>query len=141
MAIRKAPVAAVKAAATEHSEQCALFEICRLHEGRYPALRNLFAVPNAAKRTPAVAHYMISEGLKSGAPDMFLAHPGTLDGTVYPGIFIEMKREGFVPSDVKPSQRDWGDRLMTAGYAWRVCGGWQNAWSLVSAFLNIPAAL
>ena len=122
--------------ATEHSEQCALVALCRLHEGRHPALKNLFAVPNGAKRSPALARYMVDEGLKSGAPDLFIAHPGSSDGVSCPGIFIEMKRVGYVPSDVKPAQREWGARLVSSGYAWRVCGGWEEAWAVVSSFLG-----
>ena len=122
--------------ATEHSEQCALVALCRLHEGRHPALKNLVAIPNGGHRHKAVAAKLASEGVGAGFPDLFIAHPGSSDGVSCPGIFIEMKRVGYVPSDVKPAQREWGARLVSSGYAWRVCGGWEEAWAVVSSFLG-----
>ena len=134
--------------ASEHSEQCALIEICRLHEGRYPALANLAAIPNGGHRHKAVAAKLAAEGVSGGFPDLFLAHPGTFkdpsipgwgdwQGLRYPGLFIELKRVGWVPSDLKPAQEEWGRRLQAAGYAWRVCGGWEQAWAGIRSYLGI----
>ena len=130
--------------ASEHSEQCALIEICRLHEGRYPALRNLFAVPNGGHRHKAVATGLAASGVVAGVPDLFLAHlgrfpePAYLHGRCeYPGLFIELKRVGYAPSDVKLLQHEWHDRLRAAGYAVAVCGGWEQAWAGIRSYLGI----
>ena len=49
----------------------------------------LFAIPNEAKRSFALAAHMKALGLEAGVPDLFLAYP------THPwrGLFIEMKSE------------------------------------------------
>ncbi|GAB2550064.1 VRR-NUC domain-containing protein [Spirosoma aerophilum] len=57
----------------------------------------LFAVPNAALRSVALAAMLISEGMVSGIPDLILAYPH--NGK--PGLYIEMKtmKKHSKPSD------------------------------------------
>ena len=84
--------------------------------------KNIAATPNAGKRTPQVARYYISEGLKAGFPDITVAIPRS----PYHGLFIEFKRH---PNKLSAEQLEWQDRLTKAGYCYRVC------WSLEEAQL------
>jgi hypothetical protein len=50
---------------SEHAEQSAVFHWAKVREEQYPALKMMFAVPNAGKRSPGAAAYYLAEGLKS----------------------------------------------------------------------------
>jgi hypothetical protein len=108
---------------TEHGEQSALIEWVRWHLPQYPALSMLFAIPNGGAR-PAKeverggrmiristeGHKLKAEGQRAGVPDLFLAFPAL----GYPGLFIEMKRQGEYSS---PKQLRWQAALKACGYA------------------------
>lgn len=115
---------------SEHSEQAALVACCRLHAGRYPALRNLFAIPNGSYKSRGAAGRFHAEGLCAGVPDLLLAHPSL----GFHGLFIEMKVGRNRPS---AAQQDWLARLEAAGYRATVCWGWQQAWREICAYLGI----
>ena len=67
----------------EHYEQSAVIQWFRL---AYPKLI-IFAIPNAAKRSPQLANYMKAEGMLAGVADLFLMKPSK----THHGLFIEMK--------------------------------------------------
>lgn len=56
----------------EHRAQVGLFQMAELAAHRYPELRLLFAVPNGARTSQAVAGKLKAEGLKKGVPDLVL---------------------------------------------------------------------
>lgn len=90
----------------------------------------LFSVPNAAKRTLAVASMMRAEGLRAGVPDLFLACPKP----PWSGLFIEMKRSsGGVLSD---NQKTMIQILQGQGYAVKVCHGWLEARTTIIAYME-----
>lgn len=99
----------------EHQEQAAVVAWAKLREERYPALRLLFAVPNAGRRSYAAAAAMKSEGLRAGVPDMLLPVP--CGG--YSGLAIEMKVKGGRVSD---EQQWWLEQL--DGYGWLAAVCW-----------------
>tara|TARA_Y100000310_G_scaffold271169_1_gene285533 strand:- start:606 stop:1019 length:414 start_codon:yes stop_codon:yes gene_type:complete len=125
---------------SEHAEQVALFRWAALNGTKYPALRNLFAIPNGGKRSSG--WWEKSEGLKSGVPDIFLACAALPDDPsdvfrfisecldmelnegVYFGLFIEMK---FGKNKPSPNQLEWIERLTKANYKCIVCYGWEEA--------------
>lgn len=77
---------------SEHEEQV---NFVSWFEAAFPLVR-IFAVPNAARRSFALAKIMTQEGLKSGVPDLYVPEFK---------IWIEMKRSrGGVLSD---QQKDW----------------------------------
>lgn len=113
----------------EHTEQVALINWARANEGKYPELRNLFAIPNGGKRSSG--WWEKSEGLKSGVPDLFLGCQGGESdvpclGRVkkYSGMFIEMK---FGKNKPNSNQRDWIKRLRDENYKVSVCYSFEEA--------------
>ncbi len=105
---------------SEHEEQVALFRWAALNETKYPALRNLFAIPNGGLRNKFVAVKLKREGVKPGVPDTMFAHPSG----GHNGLFIEMK---FGKNKPSPNQREWIERLTKANYKCIVCYGWEEA--------------
>lgn len=49
-----------------------MVEWAALHEERYPALKLLFGVPNASRRSPQLARVLKREGMKAGVSDLIL---------------------------------------------------------------------
>ena len=93
-----------RSAPTEHQEQTAVIawwaHACKGY--KLPEFA-LLAIPNAAKRSYALAARMRKEGLRAGVPDLFLAvaHTWTtagLESAHIPGLWIEMKRKPNKPS-------------------------------------------
>lgn len=103
---------------SEHQEQAALIKWFR-HQ--YPKVR-IFAVPNAAQRSPQLAAYLKAEGLSPGCPDLWI--PEWLTA-------IEMKRvNGGVVSD---EQQSWGEYLRLIGWRWFVCRGFDEARAVIQS--------
>ena len=71
----------------------------------------IFAVPNAARRSPRQGAWMKAEGLRSGVPDVLCCVPAS--GHV--GLALEFKAGTNQPT---PAQQDWAKRLRDEG--WRV---------------------
>lgn len=78
----------------------------------------IFAIPNGAKRGPALAAIMKAEGVTAGVPDLFVAALGIHDGRVVPGLFIEMKYD---KGKSTPTQKHIQSRLANAGYVVTEC--------------------
>lgn len=106
------------------------FDWVNVRSGNYPILAtNIFSVPNAGKRTYGALKYYLSEGLRSGVPDILVAipvHP-------YHGFFIEMKRQGNKPS---PDQLRVLSNLSAAGYRTAVCFSGTEAIDLTEQYLS-----
>lgn len=122
---------------TEHVEAVRLFEIVVSHERRYPDLENFAAMPNGGQRHGAVAGKMKAEGVRKGYPDYLLDVPRQ----GFHGLRIELKRRNASPSDTKPEQLAWHARLRANGYRVEVCKGWEEAWSVLCDYLDIPNRL
>lgn len=124
----------------ETEEQQALFAWAALVESRIPELRDLFAVPNGAYKSKAMAARFQREGLKPGVPDIILPH--ARGG--YHACYIELKRQrergkrvelrvGTRPGE---RQRDWHERLRAAGNYVDVAHGWEHARDILLAYLR-----
>ena len=94
---------------SEHDDQKAIFDYAKVAPDR--GWDNLFAIPNAAKRTYAMTNWLKAEGMKSGVPDMCL--PVARAG--FHGLFIEQKVK---PNKQEPAQKVWELRLTAQGYAY-----------------------
>src|SRR5687767_7978133 len=95
---------------SEHYEQKAVVDWAGAVQGRYPELRWLYAIPNAAKRSVVTASIMKAQGMKSGVPDLCL--PVARQG--YHGLYIEMKKKK--NSSTLDSQKEWLTELNNQGY-------------------------
>lgn len=103
---------------TEHEEQKAFVKWFRI---QFPNVR-IFAVPNAAIRSPETAAYCKAEGLTAGVLDLWIPEWCTA---------IEMKRvKGSVTSD---EQHGWINYLLGIGWRAYVCKGLDEARSVAMA--------
>jgi hypothetical protein len=124
----------------ESQEQQSFFAWAELMVQRIPELADLYAVPNAAKRSMRLAMQMKREGLKAGVPDIVLPH--ARGG--YHALYVEMKRRRVKGEKVelkagtrpRANQRDWHDRLTAAGNLVRVAYGWEEARDIVLEYLQ-----
>lgn len=116
--------------ASETSEQQAVIEWASYAQGRYPALKNLYHVPNEGKRSKATAGILKSMGLKPGVPDLILDYPAG----VYHGLRIEMKFGSNTPNE---DQKDWLRRLQAAGYFVAVVWSATAAIGLLTEYVNL----
>jgi hypothetical protein len=109
----------------EHVEQAMLVRWLSLH----PAWRDVpwFAVPNAARRGPAVAAMMKREGLRAGTPDLVV--PVSVGR--YGALFVEMKAAGGSLSD---AQHVVLPALARAGNAVVVARGFEAAQAALEAY-------
>lgn len=109
--------------------QVALVRMAALHEGKYPQLRLLFAVPNGGWRNKVVAAKLKAEGVKSGVPDLLLPVPMGQ----YAGLAIEMKS---ATGTISPEQKLWIADLRACGWQAEICRGWEAAWDVLRCYLE-----
>ena len=131
---------------TEHGEQAALFCWAGLPEvrNRFPCLRWMFAIPNGGQRNKAVAGMLKAEGVKPGVADVMLpvtqrgytSHYSDPNAIRYAGLFIEMKRANGKPSDIKESQADFREFVLSQGYKHVVAFGWRQAAKAIEEYLS-----
>lgn len=110
----------------EHDEQVAVVEYCDLKS--IP----VYAIPNAAKRTPAAAAYMRDEGLRKGFPDLCVPRARG----PYHSLYIEMKSDGGKPTE---EQSEWIWRLREEGMCAYVCYGASNAIALIEQYMALTS--
>ena len=149
---------------TEHAEQCALFCWANMavkygfpaanNMANYrdpvpaygfepvPSLRWLHAIPNAGARGNKVAASQLkAEGVKAGVADVFLPSSVWI-GEAKPsksflcGLYIELKREDGVPSDISKEQIEFAAHVTEQNYAWAVAFGWKQAAALITAYIK-----
>ena len=107
---------------SEHQEQVAFVKWFR---AQYPKVR-IFAVPNAAMRSPQQASWLRAEGMSAGCADLWIPEWRCA---------IEMKRiKGGV---VSPEQQAWGDYLLGIGWHWHVCRGFDEAREVAVGIGNV----
>ena len=109
----------------EHAEQTAVIQWFRI---QFPRLI-MFAIPNAAKRSPQLANYMKAEGMLAGVADLFLMKPSGK----YHGMFIEMKAEKGLVSE---KQEYFLQQARHFGYHAVVCHGFEAAQAEIMKYLR-----
>lgn len=111
----------------EHQEQCA---VIKWFDMQYPKLKGrLAAVPNASKCPVWVGKKMNSEGRRKGYPDLQLLMPSC----IYHGLIIEMKTK---TGTVSKEQKDWLEWLNSQGYLAEVCKGFDEARTVIKAYVE-----
>ena len=119
--------------ALEHEEQTALFAWAKVEARHDPRLELLHAIPNGmALSSIAEASRAKRTGRKAGVPDMCLPVPAG----GYHGLYIELKRTGGTPCDVKPEQSRWLEQLNGQGYRAVVSYGWKDAVEMIEHYLE-----
>jgi hypothetical protein len=127
----------------ETQEQQALFAWADLMSGRIPELQDMYAVPNASRRSLRIGAQMKREGMRAGVPDIVLPH--ARGG--YHALYIEMKRQRVKGERVElragtrpgEKQRQWHERLQAAGNRVCVCYGWEDAKGVIEQYLKMPS--
>ena len=117
----------------EHQEQVALIDWCKFHEGKYPELKMLYAVPNGGHRHVATAIKLKREGVRAGVPDLCL--PVARGGSH--GLYVEMK---CLPNKPTKEQAVWIENLREQGYMSIVCYDWITASEALKAYLGLGKA-
>jgi hypothetical protein len=125
----------------EHDEQVKVIEWCALMaRHKYPMLKWIFAIPNAARRSWALGKAMKAEGVKKGVPDLCLPHPTRFlvdaegaDLTLYHGLYIEMKRKG---NTTTVDQKEWLDHLEYVGYKTAVAYSGDEAIKIIEEYIS-----
>ena len=115
---------------SEHTEQVALFNWCKLMEKRHLQLALIFAIPNGGKRHIGTARKLKASGTKSGIPDIFLSVPKKDKH----GLFIELK---VGKNKTSTNQNWWIYSLRAEGYAVEVCYGFDEARDAIVSYLGI----
>lgn len=115
---------------SEHAHQVALFMWASKHRLAHPELKWLYAVPNGGERNPVVAARLKAEGVKSGVSDLCL--PFRAKG--YSGLYIEMKKPGGRESS---EQMEFGAFVVSQGFLYRCCKGWEEAKETLMWYLDI----
>ena len=98
---------------------------------RWPELALLHHVPNGGSRDAIEGKHLKLQGVKPGVPDLCL--PVARGG--YHGLYIEMKNE---TGRTSAEQDWWGEHLLSQGYMWEVCHGWEAAVKALGWYLELP---
>lgn len=117
--------------ASEHQIQAAFIKEIRILEARYPELKTLFSVPNAAKRSFKLAAMLKAEGMLSGVPDIVL--PVARKG--FNGLMIEFKKPK--TGKLTPSQGDYIELIVKENWLVVVMTDAQAAIEVVKNYLGL----
>jgi hypothetical protein len=109
---------------TEHQEQVALIQWCRLKK------IFIFAIANGGNRNIVTATMLKAEGVIKGVPDLFL----TTAAGGWHGLFIELKR--LKGSSTSTEQKAVHAILRGQNYKVVVCKGWIEATKQIDAYLK-----
>ena len=134
----------------ESAEQMAYMDQVRLcldQDGKAlphrPGADLIFALANENAAGKAIGVVRWKMGVKAGLCDLGIFVPRILESDSrpghaisYAGLFIEMKRQDGVASDVKPAQRAVHDALSQAGYKVIVAFGFRRAWTVTCEYLG-----
>ena len=127
---------------SEHAHQVDVIRWCRLNEGRFPALRWIFAIPAGEHRHIAVANRLKAEGVKPGLPDLCLP----VKRSIYGALWVEMKTPGHKPvrggkGGLSDAQHAWRLHLLEAGYRHVVAYGADEAIREIEDYLRLEEGL
>ena len=114
----------------EHYEQAALIEWVGITSNKEPRLKLLYAIPNAARRSPRQGAWMKAEGMKAGVPDLCLPVPEV----GYMGLYIEMKMPG---NTLTKEQQEFMALLNRYGHRVVTCHSSTEAIQVIKEYLGI----
>ena len=125
---------------TEHQEQEAVVQWWAANRHVYGYLPDvLMAIPNGSHKSMAMAAKFKREGLRPGAPDLFLAVQKYALG----GLFLEMKRMNWKPPRAGTKahakymvQQSFHEMLQTQNYRAVFCAGHNAAINEIQHYLK-----
>ena len=118
---------------TEAEEQAAFVAWAKMNEGRYPALRWLYAVTYGSY---APNHTALSTGTNPGVPDLWLPWSSYgPEGEYRHGLVIELKRSDH-SNHTTPEQDAWIAHLRREGWIAVVCYGCEEAVRVTQHYLE-----
>ena len=120
---------------TELSEQIVVFEWAKLRETQHPPLALLHASLNGLRLNIGQAVKAKRAGMRAGVPDIFLPFPVERDGSVYHGLYLELKRRS--KGTFSAEQKWWMTTLIKFGYCVRAPKGATEAITEICWYLNI----
>lgn len=94
----------------------------------------MYHVPNGGKRGMTEAGIMKGEGVKAGQMDYHLPIPRN----GFASLYLEMKKPGAVPSEVKQVQRDRTIIMRDCGNTVRFARTWTMAAFIICEYLGLP---
>lgn len=115
---------------TEHQHQVKLIQLCIEYQKIHPCLALIYAIPNAGKRSKKQGRWMVSEGLRSGVPDLCLPVPMGKYGALY----IELKRNE--KQKKTELQTAWIETLRELGNRAEFAYGWKHAMTIILDYLE-----
>lgn len=115
---------------SEHAIQSSFIKIIDLQIKVYPMLCLLFAIPNAAKRSMALAAMLKAEGLRSGVPDIMFPYKNN----TFNGLALEFKAGKNKPT---PEQLTWMNNLAHYGWKCVVVYDALEAWDIVKHYIGV----
>lgn len=117
---------------TEYQEQANVIEWARMQESFRPALKVLNGSLSGVRLTTGQSVKAKRSGMKKGYPDLSLPVPRR----GFHGLYLEVKRTGGVPSDVKDEQMAWMNILNSLGYHACLAFGFDEAVFLIDWYLQ-----
>lgn len=114
---------------SEHGEQAAFFDYVRWKSNSNSKYQNIFAIPNAGRRSYGALKYYLAEGLTPGIPDVFVAQP-ILN---HSGMFIEFKSS---TGKLSTNQSLHIAKLSSAGYLCVVARNATQAIDVLEKYLD-----
>ena len=94
----------------------------------------LFAIPNGGARKRVEAARLVGLGVRAGVSDLFFSFP-TLSAPIKCGLYIEMKAAKPHGKRASDKQLAFIEHKIEAGYAGRVCYGWDEARMAICQYL------
>lgn len=119
----------------EHVEQTGYFYWARQHEGQYPELQFVHAVPNGRQRTWIDAKWLHDEGVRGGPPDVM--YDGDSSGQTWPGFRLEFKQPG-CSHETSELQDKFLSHYFHVGLFVAVVDYWQEAVNITIQYLGLP---
>ncbi len=120
----------------EDAIQRALFQWITLATPRIPQLALAFHPANGGKRDAREAARLKGMGVRAGVPDVMIPHTGGDESTLnfWYGLAIELKAQKGV---VTHSQKEWHERLRSAGWQVNVCRSFDEARQVIADYFGV----
>lgn len=122
---------------TEHQDQCAVVSWFKQKYPKYSGC--IIAIPNGSAFVGGMTNknlrrynYLVAEGMKKGASDLFIAVPSL----GFSGLWVEMKAKGRTLCHVKPEQRAHIELMGDMGYKAGWCAGFDKAKDYIEEYMK-----